>query len=1527
MSGLQKLSSFLKTRIFFCVGVLGLFLLAAPFFSYKVLAASAPNVVTYQGRLLLTSGAPVTSAQNMQFLIYDALTNGNLLYTAAGTTGAPTTISVTPSNGLFTIDLGGAGTNSLAPDLFKDNSTLYLEVHVGAETLSPRKRLASSPYAFNAKYLDGVGANTNSTTVYIPVSDASGNFNFNQVTSTNFISTATSSLATATDAALRVGGQITYPGSPKLQVYTTGQEIAALVSLNAAGALNFVRSNGGVTYSTKGSIGYGTSGFFSNSSASSFNILGNGSGPTLIGSQQSVDAPFVITQDNKIGIGTLTPTTLFQVSGTSTLATTTISSSTISTLNVGDLNVTGVVTGISSGGGDVYLSQNQTFTGLNVFGATTTFTTTTISSSSIQNANINNLNVSGNVSGIDLSQITGTGLLSRLDVNQNFSALNFFSATTTLATTTISSSTIRTLNVGDLNVTGVVTGISAGGGDAFLGNSQTFTGVNTFSATTTFTTTTAASSTVRQLNVNGNANFSGNVGIGTSTPAAKLVVQGGAILAEGATGGTPFNGSGTRLMWIPSKAAFRAGRTVDSWEDADIGNDSAAFGYNNKISATYSFGAGHNNTVLSDSSVVFGETNIISAGGSTGSAVFGGNNTVQGANSFVSGYLNTIDASLGSTIFGENNHVTSSAHGMILGGKENGLFAADYGVALGQGMTVSAAHSMGINLYGDSTNRTLSQANTMAIMGGSLGIGTLTPTTLFEVFGTSTLATTTISSSTIASLNVGNLNIGGSLTGISVGDAYLTHDQTFSGLNIFSATTTFATTTVASTSIQTANISNLNVGQGLDVSGSTTLHNPLFISGTNGSNFDMGSAGTYFQWIPNKGAFRAGLVEADQWATGNIAAYSAAFGKNNTITAVGGFAAGTGNTVWGGGSDGFAAGTGNNVSGGFGTLGAAFGNNNVITYPSGFAAGTNNHVDGIGTAFGNGNYIDAGVIDGFAAGRGSRVHAGGSYSFAAGYIAQVSGESSGAFGESVSSTANNSFVFGKQMLVSGANSFGVNLNNTYTALSQANTMAIMGGNMGVGIVNPSYRLTVDDTIAVQSGTGKITLKATNTTSTLTSTVTDAAGSAAFSFESNTTLTDATDRALAVFKNGDGLVKVAISGGGEVAAKGTFHANDNGYGIGDVAENVNLVPGTNAEAGDVLVASQNGLVQFEKSSDKYAQRVAGVITDTGKFVMGASGKNRAPLALSGLVNVKVSDENGPVQVGDYLVTASKSGYAMKYVPSPEIKEAGLVGMALQPLTSGEGRINALIMRGVAYGSSTSSSTPAGLVSNSIESSISNPEQSNGFSGIFSALAIVGSNNNWKIDENGNIIAKSIKADKITAKELIIDQGDNATNSTLGEGIILQGQHSVVISNTKATSLSKIFVTFVKNPKVSWWVSKKDNGSFEVSLDQLAGEDLQFDYWIIGTTGNPVNPVNNSGNDLPVVSVSSSENGELVASSTPMNEENSSGSNSGSEVASSTPEIASSTPEIVSNSSGEENVEVSGSEETPMASSSDAGMISP
>ncbi|HDH99206.1 MAG TPA: hypothetical protein ENF68_00790, partial [bacterium] len=131
------------------------------------------------------------------------------------------------------------------------------------------------------------------------------------------------------------------------------------------------------------------------------------------------------------------------------------------------------------------------------------------------------------------------------------------------------------------------------------------------------------------------------VGIGTTVPELKLSLDNdGGIIAKGTfnSGDTlTTSGPGVRLIWYPRKGAFRAGGVgggvapADEWDDANIGDYSAAVGYDTEASGNFS--------------AAMGCCNIASGGYSTAmglaSKASGFFSTAMGQGTTASGYIST----------------------------------------------------------------------------------------------------------------------------------------------------------------------------------------------------------------------------------------------------------------------------------------------------------------------------------------------------------------------------------------------------------------------------------------------------------------------------------------------------------------------------------------------------------------------------------------------------------------------------------------------------------------------------------------------------------------------------------------------------------------------------------------------------------------------------------------------------------------------------------------------------------------------
>ncbi|MFQ5668659.1 MAG: hypothetical protein ACE5I7_19825, partial [Candidatus Binatia bacterium] len=151
------------------------------------------------------------------------------------------------------------------------------------------------------------------------------------------------------------------------------------------------------------------------------------------------------------------------------------------------------------------------------------------------------------------------------------------------------------------------------------------------------------------------------------------------------------------------------------------------------------------------------------------------------------------------------------------------------------------------------------------------------------------------------------------------------------------------------------------------------------------------------------------------------------------------------------------------------------------------------------------------------------------------------------------------------------------------------------------------------------------------------------------------------------------VEFRVENDGDVRADGSFAGGGTDY--------ADMVPVdgevSQYEPGDVLVIGPRGRLVLSRAP--YTTAVAGVYSTKPGFI-GGNGADGAipgsiPLALAGVVPVKVSAENGPIVPGDLLTTSSVAGHAMKAVnPAP----GTILGKALGRLETGTGVVDALVV---------------------------------------------------------------------------------------------------------------------------------------------------------------------------------------------------------------------------------------------------------
>lgn len=118
-----------------------------------------------------------------------------------------------------------------------------------------------------------------------------------------------------------------------------------------------------------------------------------------------------------------------------------------------------------------------------------------------------------------------------------------------------------------------------------------------------------------------------------------------------------------------------------------------------------------------------------------------------------------------------------------------------------------------------------------------------------------------------------------------------------------------------------------------------------------------------------------------------------------------------------------------------------------------------------------------------------------------------------------------------------------------------------------------------------------------------------------------------------------------------------------------------------EPGDVLVIDRSSKRTVALSTEAYSTRVAGIYSTRPGVVASNVGvdvdeSKKVPLAITGIVQCKVTAENGAIRPGDILVTSSTPGHAMKGRDASRLHGA-IVGKALEALSGEIGLIEVLI----------------------------------------------------------------------------------------------------------------------------------------------------------------------------------------------------------------------------------------------------------
>ena len=549
-----------------------------------------------------------------------------------------------------------------------------------------------------------------------------------------------------------------------------------------------------------------------------------------------------------------------------------------------------------------------------------------------------------------------------------------------------------------------------------------------------------------------------NVGIGTTTPIARLQVTDSSVLFSASAslpvspGNPPVQGSGRRMMWYADKAAFRAGIAFgNQWDKDSIGVLSVALGNSTIAKGESSFASGWASSASGLASTAMGTSNIASGNYST---TIGYGNTATNDNTSVIG-TQSMATGLFSTSIGIGN-LSSGISAVSIG--EANIARGSQAITAGANLIAKARTSFVAGWLNDTTDspdptfitatdRLFQVGNGNGFLGtrsnaltilrnANTGIGITTPRFPLSFSGTNGDKISLYDDGNPAQLHFGLGVASGQL--LQVFTPTLFDDIAFG----FGNSGTF-TERMRIKGNGKVGINTLSPAAYLHVADSNVLFTgPAVLSGSTSYFPPVQGAGTRLFWYPQKAAFRSGTVDGTQWDKDNIGNYSFAAGQNAK-------ASGANSTALGKNVN--ANGDASVAIGEFSTT------NEQRTTAIGYVATANGYAStaiGFG-ATANGNY---------AVSIGSNTQANGGASVSMGDNSRSIGAASFSLGTSTKSKSDYSFVAGRYNDTTNTNRlFEIGNGTADNARSNAVTI-LQNGNSGVGVLNPLTRLHVDSTV-------------------------------------------------------------------------------------------------------------------------------------------------------------------------------------------------------------------------------------------------------------------------------------------------------------------------------------------------------------------------------------------------------------------------------------------------------------------------------